>query len=306
MTRGRPQQPGRRAALRAAGASLALLGAGARAAPAAAAAQAPALERRSFVTSDGVRLSLIDTGPPPGGARADAPTVVLVPGWCMPATIWGAQLRTLGVRWRTLAIDPRGQGESDIPASGYTADRRADDLDELLAGRERVVLVGWSLGALEALQYVYRHGSDRLLGLALVDSSVGEPPEPPPTSFKAQLRRARAATVNDFVRAIFARPRDEAELTSLRDEALRMPLESSIALLSYPQPREHWREVTVAFRRPLAYFVTPHLQEQARNLLADRPATRVEVFEHAGHALFVDEPDRFNGLLAEWIEQIDR
>jgi pimeloyl-ACP methyl ester carboxylesterase len=30
------------------------------------------------------------------------------------------------------------------------------------------------------------------------------------------------------------------------------------------------------------------------------PAARIEMFENAGHALFVDEADRFNKLLAEF------
>jgi len=276
--------------------------------------QAPGVRTRraSVVTDDGVRLSLIDSSPDagpgpasaPAAAPGAAPTIVLVPGWCMPATIWRAQLPVLGARWRTLALDPRGQGQSQIPATGYTADRRADDLRDVLAGLERVVLVGWSLGALDALQYVHRHGRQRLLGVMLVDSSVGEPPVPKASDFTARLRKARAATIDDFVRAIFAHPQPEADLRALRDAALRMPLEDSIALLSYVQPREHWRAVALSYDGPLAYVVTPQFEEQARHLVAERPATRVELFEHAGHALFVDEAPRFNRLLSGWIDAL--
>jgi microsomal epoxide hydrolase len=297
----------RRALLRVAAAGLAVAagtapGGPARAAPRAATPDAQAAVRRTgIVTSDGVRLSLLESAPQGAPAPAGATTVVLVPGWCMPASIWSAQLSALGARWRTLALDPRGQGESEVPASGYTSDRRADDLHDVLAGLDRVVLVGWSLGALEALQYVHRHGSARVQGLMLVDSSVGEPPAPKSSDFLARLRADRAATVEDFVHAIFARPRPEAQLREIRDAALRMPLEDSIALLSDPQPREHWRAVALALRKPLAYVVTPQFREQARHLLAERPRTRIEVFEQAGHALFVDEAPRFNRLLADWI-----
>jgi len=227
--------------------------------------------------------------------------VVLLPGWCMPATIWHAQLVALGNRWPTLAIDPRGQGDSAIPAAGYTADRRADDLHDVLQGHERVVLVAWSLGVLEALQYVQRHGSGRLQALALVDNSIGEPPAPHGSDFLVRLQRERRATVDKFVRSMFARPLPPGQIEALRDSALRMPLAASIALLSYPFPREHWRDIVHGFDRPLAYLATPHLREQSQHLLAARPQTRVEIFENAGHALFVDEADRFNTLLAGWI-----
>ena len=270
-------------------------------AAAAAEPAAPGWIRRERITSDGVRLNLLEQAPA-GGTDAGAPVVVLLPGWCMPATIWRAQLEALGARWTTVAIDPRGQGESAVPAGGYTADRRADDLHDVLQGYGRVVLVAWSLGVLEALQYVQRHGSGRLLGLALVDNSIGEPPAPHGSDFLARLRRARRATLEGFVRSLFARPPPPAYLDALRDAALRMPLESSIALLSYPQPREHWRDIVHAFDRPLAYLVTPRFREQSQHLLAARPASRVEIFENAGHALFVDEAQRFNGFMEGWIE----
>ena len=85
-------------------------------------------ELRSFrlTTSDGVRLNVLEAAP--AAVDPALPVIVLVPGWCMPATIWRAQLQALGQRFRTLAVDPRGQGDSEIPAAGYDAERRADDL----------------------------------------------------------------------------------------------------------------------------------------------------------------------------------
>ena len=263
--------------------------------------------KRDVMTSDGVRLNLLEQGPSEANIlSAQSPTVVLLPGWCMPATIWSAQLNALGSRWNTVAIDPRGQGDSAIPAGGYTADRRADDLHDVLQGYERVVLVAWSLGVLEALQYVQRHGSGRLLGLALVDNSIGEPPAPRGGDFLVRLRRERKVTVDKFVRSMFAQPRPDAQIDALRDAALRMPLEASIALLSYPLPREHWRDIVHGFDRPLAYVITRRFREQSQHLLAARPASRVEVFENAGHALFVDEAQRFNELMIEWVGEIIR
>ncbi len=261
----------------------------------------PATTSRFFRTSDGVRLHILERRP--AQARPSAPTLVLVPGWCMPASIWSRQLTVFGARWRTIAFDPRGQGRSEVPRGGYTADRRADDIADLLAREERVVLVGWSLGVLDALQYVYRHGSDRLAGLALVDNSIGEPPAPVGDGqFFRHLRQHREPTVHAFVRGMFHRPQPPTEIDRLVRDALRMPLADSIALLSYPIPRSHWRRITENFDRPLAYLVTPRLRAQAEHLQRTRPTSRIAVFEHAGHALFVDEAARFNRIVATWID----
>jgi len=173
---------------------------------------------------------------------------------------------------------------------------------ESLGGRPGgTVLVAWSLGVLEALHYVYRHGSGRLRSLVLVDNSIGEPPAPRGSDFIERLRRSRETTVEGFVRTMFARPPAPSLIEDARRSALRMPLESSIALLSYPLPRTHWRDIVHGFDRPLAYLVTPRLRGQSEALRRVRPRARVEVFEDAGHALFVDAAERFNRSVGDWI-----
>jgi len=292
----------------------------------------PRISRGTFQTSDGVALSVLEAGRERSGDRRLK--IVFVPGWSMPATLWRKQLEALGGSYHVLAIDPRGQGESQVPPAGYTAERRAADLSEFLqslwsptgtpVGRNpeqeppaatagarieesNVLLVGWSLGAIESLQYVQMFGVDRLAGLVLVDSSVGEEPAPPPGgAFTRRLREDRAQMLDEFVHAIFAKPRLDVEIDSLVQQAKRLPLEASIALLSYPFERAHWRRIAHGFTKPLLYVVTPQFEAQALNLQKSRPATQVEIFRDAGHALFVDEPERFNSLLARFAARLAR
>jgi microsomal epoxide hydrolase len=259
----------------------------------------PAIQTDEFRTSDGVRLRVLEAAP--SASASDAPVLAFVPGWSMPAAIWRDQLAALGARHRVAALDPRGQGGSEVPAKGYTVARRAHDIAEFVDRYPRVVLIGWSLGALECLHYIHVHGDRKVAALVLVDSSVGEQPPPPASRFTESLRADRAAVVERFVHAMFRSKRPPDELQALVEGALRLPAQASIALLSYPQPRTHWRDIAWAFRKPLLYAVTPQFAEQAENLRRNRPGTRIEVFEHAGHALFVDEPQRFNALLEAFV-----
>ena len=259
--------------------------------------------RRQFTTSDGVTLSVLEAG----GAHADAsvPAIALVTGWSMPASLWEKQIQALAERRYVVALDPRGQGESDVPRTGYTAERRATDIRDFLEPLPRVVLVGWSLGALESLQYLEMFGADRVAGLVLVDSSVGEEPAPPPGgTFLQQLRDDRTRTLRNFARAIFKTPRTDAEIDALVRGASRMTVADSIALLSYPFPRTHWRDIARGFTKPLLYVVTPQFEAQARNLRKHRPGTTIAVFKQAGHALFVDEPSRFNRLIEAFVQTL--
>ena len=256
---------------------------------------------RWLTTTDGVRLHLLIEGPPTG------PLILFVPGWAMPGWIWKGQLDAFSPRFHTAALDPRGQGSSDIPEAGYTYRRRGQDIAEVVRalGPRRVLLVGWSLGVLDALAYVQEYGDGALAGLVLVDNSIGEPP--PPRVSAALLRprtpAERAEQTRRFVASMFHRDPGSAYLDALAVTALRLPPGPAAALLAYPAPRSYWREAVLSVRKPVLYVVRPHLAAQAANLAVDNPAAETRVFADAGHALFIDDAARFNAVLADFIER---
>lgn len=260
------------------------------------------IERSSFRTSDAVRLSYLR-----GGSRGARP-IVFVPGWCLPADIWRRQLEFFAHTCAVYALDPRGQGESDVPAAGYRVDRRAADLQEFLAHLPRpAVVVAWSLAGLDSLQLVYRYGSRRTAALVLVDSSVGEGPavrSDGVDSFRRRLLEDRGAALREFAKAIYRSPPSEGEVERLVEAMQRMPLDASLQLLDYGWPREHWRAVARGLDRPLLYAYTPQYATQAKLLKAARPATVLSHFDEAGHALFADAPERFERELGGFIASI--
>ncbi len=252
--------------------------------------------RGAFSAPDGTRLSTLQAG-----VRSARPSFLLVPGWNMPAWVWSAQFGPLSADRAVFALDPRGQGESDQPEHGYDIRTRAHDLHAFANSISPVIVVAWSLAALETLEAIDRFGTAPFAGVVLVDSSVGEEPAPAPGSpLVDALQADRASAIDGFVRAIFARSRSDAEVRALIDGALRMPLAESIALFPRDIPREHWRDIARKLELPLLHAVSPQFQEQAWNLRHHRPRTQVEVFHRSGHALFADEPDRFNRLLVHF------
>ena len=200
---------------------------------------------RSFVTSDGVRLHYIEAG--------QGRTLVLVPGWTMPAWIFQVQIADLSRSWHVVALDPRSQGDSEIAPSGHEPYRRGRDIDELIAhlGDRQVLLLGWSLGVLDALSYVHQFGDGRLGGLVLVDNSVGEDPPPPPPRPTPHAGHGRFrvvprdVTMRAFVRSMFVSAPTSLYLDRLTEAALRTPPDAAAALLAYPVPRTFWREAVL-------------------------------------------------------------
>jgi non-heme chloroperoxidase len=257
------------------------------------------VQSRYFVTSDGVRLHYLEAGPRLGH------TIVFVPGWTMPAWIWQPQIQAFAQRYHVVAFDPRGQGESDAPASGYEPGRRSQDIAELIGNLEPVpvLLVGWSLGVLDTLAYVRAHGDEKVAGLVLVDNSVGEEPPPPPhPPHRPGPVLPHAIAMHRFVLSMFHHQQSESYLDRLTEATLHTPEPACRALLSYPLPRIYWRDALYSTGRPVLYVVRPGwLSEQAANLARNRPGTQIAVFGDAGHALFIDDAARFNTLLSGFI-----
>jgi non-heme chloroperoxidase len=249
-----------------------------------------------FTSSDGVRLHYI--------AEGTGETLLFVPGWLMPAEIWRPQIDYFARTFQVIAFDPRSQGRSEIAASGNNIQRRAQDLHELVEHLKtpRVVLVGWSLGVLESLLYVSTHGDGRIAALVLVDNSVGEAPgQSGDAEIRYQGPRNRKREMATFVGSMFKSAQTPEYLEWLTDETLRAPPETGQSLLAIPYPRTFWRSAVYQTRKPLLYAVTGSLKGQAETLKRKRKDTSIAVFAGAGHALFVDDPARFNASVAAFL-----
>jgi non-heme chloroperoxidase len=271
-------------------------------------------EEKSFLTTDQVRLSYYESK----SNLASKSTLIFVPGWSMPGWIWFDVAKQWATKHRVIVFDPRGQGKSDVPTSGFEYKRRAADIAELIASCNcsQITLVGWSLGGLEALQYVHQFQAEHLSALVLVDHSVGvgKPPTWDPTFFN-RLRADHPKAMAGFVRGMFAKPNTPEALKQLTNAALRLPLQPALDLLSQPVPREFWRDAVVNAPVPVLYLVIPRFAEQAqiiKELKESSVAQGVKtttniittrVFDGLGHALFIDDATGFNAELGELLKR---
>ncbi|NVN90214.1 MAG: alpha/beta fold hydrolase [Desulfuromonadales bacterium] len=98
--------------------------------------------------------------------------LVLVHGWCMSSAVWRFQLESLGDRFRVIAPDLRGHGQSEAAGEGHDFPGFAADLQALFFHLDLhgALLAGWSLGAQVAL-LAYERLRERLSGLVLVSGT---------------------------------------------------------------------------------------------------------------------------------------
>jgi microsomal epoxide hydrolase len=262
------------------------------------------VQHHTFTTSDGVRLHYIEAG------RGDK-TIVLIPGWLMPAAVFEKQFAALSKAYRVLALDPRSQGLSEVTKLSHAPKRRIQDIDEFLkvAKVRNFVLAGWSLGVLESLDFVANYKPTGLRGLILIDNSVGEGKPP------AGRRSNFAQTMNDpvkreqymrtFSQDIYRKPPPPLLAQAVLDSALQAAPNVAIQLLNQPYPRTYWSETLQKQQIPVLYAIRPWLKEQGQALQKKRARDliTIEMFDKAGHALFVDEAESFNQAVLKFSQQ---
>ena len=255
-----------------------------------------------FTTSDGVRLHYLQAG--------QGRSILFVPGWTMPAWIWEHQIAHFSRHYRVVAFDSRSHGNSERVTEGHYPNRLARDIRELTQHMELppTVLVGWSMGALQVLTAVEQFGTGWLSAVVLVDEVLGYPPNAwmdPRRRGKGrlELQSDRKGVTDRFVRGMYKRPQPEEYLQRIMAASLRTPTNTAVTLGASFAAVGDWRKILPGIDRPLLFVVTEPQRKQAEGLSTDLPSARVEVFERAGHALFVDEPDRFNRLLEDFLIQ---
>ncbi|CCH74274.1 alpha/beta fold hydrolase [Nostocoides australiense] len=119
---------------------------------------------------------------PAGHIDADTPTVVLAHGWTLNRTLWSRVIRRLHDRLpvRIVAYDQRSHGESTRGNLAASIGQLSDDLAaviEVVAGADRLVLCGHSMGGMTIISYAGRHTEelhDRVDGVALLGTACAE------------------------------------------------------------------------------------------------------------------------------------
>jgi microsomal epoxide hydrolase len=276
---------------------------------------AAAAPRDEFVNaSPDVRIHVRVAGP----ASAKHP-LVLIPGWRLTASIWKEQVATFSKDRQVIAVDPRSQGDSTKTGEGDTPEQRARDLAVVLKQlkADSIVLVGWSQGVQDVAAYVAQFGTQSLAGIVLVDSTVsrGAAAIPQSPRFAAQQLGLFALYADDpksytrgMMRAIIKRPLPTPEFDALVADALKTPTAIGEAMLVADLFGVDRSAALAKFDRPTLVIASGASQElDAQKALASTlPQGRIEVMEGAGHAVFVDQPEHFDRLLAAFLAQIER
>lgn len=256
-----------------------------------------------FKTSDGIRIHYLEAG--------NGRPIVFIPGWTMPAWIWQQQIDEFSKTYHVIAVDPRSQGESDKPPYGHMPETRARDYKELVdqLALKQPVLVGWSMACGELVKYVEQFGTDNIAGLVLVDGYLSDKASPEMVAgisgWMNQLQLDRQKQADGFVRTMFKKPQPEDYLKRVIDASAEVPADTAVVLIYNMIAVKDFSVGLARMNRPVLFTYQPESQQTAdylKSKLGDK--LRLERFDGDGHALFIDDPQKFNHAVEEFVQSL--
>lgn len=231
------------------------------------------------------------------------PALVFIHCWSCDRHLWDSQVAEFGKKYRVVAIDLPGHGESGRERKKWSIEEYGEDVKRVVTKLDlkRVVLIGSSMGGPIALEAA-RRMPERVVAIVPVDTLQNVEQKLPPEQLDALLKQLRAdykgtvtATMNQF---FFAPGTPAAIKTRVINEALSRPPELALAILESVMTYDQAQGLS-AVKVPIHAInsdLNPTSLEVNRKYA---PQFDVRIMKGASHYPMIEDPARFNALLAE-------
>ena len=252
--------------------------------------------------------------------RPDSPALVLLHGYTGHARSWDAFAEAMTDRYRVIALDQRGHGESGwAPADAYGIEDMADDLAAFVRalGLTDFTLLGLSMGGMVTIEYAGRRPPE-LAAAVIVDIgpelvrtgsqriAAGSQVSDIFPSKEAAFAAARA--VNSLPPEDHHRHRSDHSLMRLEDGTWTYRFDRALRSISTLRPRDAqtgWKSCaniavpTLLIRGALSDLLAP---EVAARMIETIPEAKFAEVEGAGHPVPLDAPDGFLAAAREFLQ----
>jgi pimeloyl-ACP methyl ester carboxylesterase len=240
-----------------------------------------------------------------------SPALVFIHGWCCDHSYWDAQLAHFSGKHKVVAIDLAGHGDSGMNRSNWSIAAFGADVVAVVnkLGIERMVLIGHSMGGPVALEATQRLPG-RVIGLVGADTfhdvDPTERPQEEVDKWLAAFSADFAGTATSFVRGMFVPASDSALVEKIVADMSSAPPEVGLGAI----------EATLDFMLNEQPGALRKAKVPVRCINSDKYPTDIEAgkkyassFEVAvmagvGHFVMNEDPETFNRLLEEIIEEL--
>jgi pimeloyl-ACP methyl ester carboxylesterase len=232
--------------------------------------------------------------------------VLMTHGYASTSAMWRPQIEALTQRYRLIAWDMRGHGETDSPEeqSAYSEAHTVEDMAALLRhlGIEQAVIGGLSLGGYMSLGFNLAH-PEMVKALILCDTGPGyRNPQAREGWNQTAFRRAERFEERGLD-ALGASP--EVEAARRRHRSAAGLARSARGMLAQFDSRviESLDTISVPTLIVVGENDTPFLA--GSDYMANKiPNARKVVIPDAGHAANIDQPEAFNRAVLEFLDAV--
>ncbi len=251
--------------------------------------------------------------------RGSGPPILLIHAGIADSRMWEPQLEALAAEHRVVRLDLRGFGQTTTGPEPFFD---WEDIDAVCAALtlSDIVVVGASMGARVAVEFALQR-TDLVRGLVLVAPGLISPDEPRSESLRSgwdAMGQAFDAGDPDRMREIELAMwvdgprRDSAEVDP---DVRRLVSEMNARVYELEASAEGRQELTPPAVERLAQIRVPVLvvagsEDQpdilgiADRLVAVIDGAREVVFENTAHMPTMEQPERFNDLVVQFIREL--
>lgn len=244
------------------------------------------------------------------------PPIVLIHGYPFNRSLWTEQTEALNSKYRVVAPDLRGFGESDSSEGTATMARMAEDVAALMDALaiEQAVIGGLSMGGYVALAFA-RMFPARVKALVLADTRAQADSEEGKQTRHQQAEKALSegmAGIADAMLPKLLTPETVSKRPELvkrvRDMMLKTKPGGAAAALLGMAERDDQTEFISSIRVPALILVG---REDAITPVADSEkmqsrieGSRLVVIENAGHVSNLEQTEQFNDALLGFLSTV--
>jgi 3-oxoadipate enol-lactonase len=245
-----------------------------------------------FVENQGARLHWDEQG--------SGQPLLLIMGLSYPSYMWHRTRPVLANRYRTIAFDNRGVGQSDVPPGPYSIPLMASDAAAVLdaAGVEGAHILGFSMGGMIAQEFALQYPS-RVRSLILGCTAAGGPHAVQAEPAALQTLMRRDLTPEESKEAIIPFIYDANTSRERIDEDM------AIRMKWYPTPQGYMSQLQAIFGweayNRLSQIAAPTLVIHGETdrlippanakLIAERiPGAKLALIPRASHIFDTDQP----------------
>ncbi|HYV14223.1 MAG TPA: alpha/beta hydrolase [Pyrinomonadaceae bacterium] len=238
------------------------------------------------------------------------PALVFIHCWACNRHFWDNQVAEFSKTYRVVTIDLPGHGESGQGRKSYSVESYGDDVKTVVTklNLKRVVLVGSSMGGPIALEAT-RRMPDRVVAIVPVDTLQNVEQKVPQEQLDAVFQQMQAdfktATTNLLNQFFFSPATPAAVKERIINETIAQKPEVVLPILkavfSY-DAAPGLREVKVPIRAINADRVPTDVTANRKYA----PQFDVVIIKGTGHYPMLEDPARFNQMLAEILRNLPK